>query len=248
MDFTNRVALVTGGGAGIGLELARSLVAAGAQVIVCGRDAARLAAAQAMLPELQTIRCDLADRGDTERLAAEIQRRHDHLDLLIHNAAIQQAIDFTGRPGAEAAALAEREIAINLTAPIRLTAWLLPLLQRAGDARIVHIGSALGIAPKRSAPVYGAAKAALRNFGIALDYQLADAGGAVKVQHVLLPLVKTAMTAGRGKGKISAATAARGILEGITAGTTEIRVGKAKLLPWLARIAPNLLAQLMRDN
>jgi len=49
MQFTDKIALVTGGTSGIGLATARSLAAAGAQVVVAGRDAARLAEAEAVL-------------------------------------------------------------------------------------------------------------------------------------------------------------------------------------------------------
>jgi uncharacterized oxidoreductase len=68
--------LITGGGSGIGLALAHALLDAGNQVVVCGRDAAKLAAARAATPGLLTFTCDVTDAADRHALAAMIRSRH----------------------------------------------------------------------------------------------------------------------------------------------------------------------------
>lgn len=112
------IILATGGGSGIGLELARQLVALGNTVIICGRDAGRLAEA-ARLTGAQAIAGDVTVAEDQERILSEIQAQHGRLDLLINNAGIFLAYDFRTDPGT--LKNIEREIAINATAPLTLT-------------------------------------------------------------------------------------------------------------------------------
>lgn len=71
MDLTSKIVLVTGGGSGIGLELARQLTALGNTVIICGRDADRLAEA-ARLTGTQAIAGDVTVAEDQERILSDI--------------------------------------------------------------------------------------------------------------------------------------------------------------------------------
>ena len=112
--------------------------------------------------------------------------------------------------------------------------------------RSVNIGSGLGFAPKRAAPVYCATKAALAMWSRALRLQAADDG--VRVVQVVLPLVDTAMTAGRGANKIDAMTAARAVARGLERDRDDIFVGKARLLPFMNRLAPGVLAHALRET
>src|SRR5262247_250611 len=88
----NRVAVVTGGSSGIGLETARILLQAGARVAICGRDAARLDTAvsalalQAAPDRLFAQACDVLDAGEMERFAAAVASRFGAADVLINNA------------------------------------------------------------------------------------------------------------------------------------------------------------------
>lgn len=71
-------------------------------------------------------------------------------------------------------------------------------------------------------------------------------GEPVRVVEVVMPLVDTRMTAGRGSGKLSAAQAAQQLIEGLLAGKTDVRIGKARLLPWLHRWAPGVLTRILQ--
>lgn len=105
--------------------------------------------------------------------------------------------------------------------------------------------SALALVPKRSAPVYCATKAALRSFTRSLRCQLA--GTPVRVVEVLPPLVDTAMTAGRGRGKLAPDVVARAIVRSLEGGGDEVRIGKTKWLFAAHRLSPALAGRLMRD-
>ncbi len=102
------------------------------------------------------------------------------------------------------------------------------------------------MAPKASAPVYCATKAGLRSFTKALRYQCQRAAPHVTVVEALPPMVDTAMTHGRGRGKISPERAAEEIVRGLDTGRTEIYVGKSKLLRVINRVAPSAAEAVMR--
>ena len=249
MRIEGQRALITGGSAGIGLALARELLAGGARVAVCGRDPARLAAAEKAAPGMITLQADVGEDDDLARLAAAAEERLDGLSLLVNNAGIQyQTLFPKDDPGIVFTRL-EREFAVNLTGLIKLTTLCLPTLARAGEAAVVNVSSGLALVPKASAPVYCASKAALHSFSKALRYQLEDHCPSVKLFEVLPPMVDTAMTAGRGrpKDKITPEQVARETLAGLRRDRYEILVGKTKLLHWVNRIAPSLAERILRD-
>ena len=119
---------------------------------------------------------------------------------------------------------------------------------------VVFVTSGLALAPKKTAAGYGAAKAGLRTFAKALRYQLDDAaragGPRVRVVDAMLPLVDTAMTAGRATrlAKISPEQAAAEIAAGLEAGRDEIHVAKAALFARLHRWAPRVAERMLRDG
>src|SRR5690606_27083328 len=123
-----------------------------------------------------------------------------------------------------------------------LTEILLPHMARPGGT-ICFLTSVLAYAPKNSAPVYCASKAGLRSFALALRRQLAPQG--LRVVEIVPPLVATAMTGGRGRGKIPPEKAARAVLAGLAAGSDRIAIGKAGPALFLDRWAPRLLARMM---
>lgn len=175
-DIEGKVALVTGGTAGIGLMIARALVRRGARTYVTGRDQAR---ADEVAAELSGggscfgIAVDLADAEGPWRLAEALGAREDRLDLLVNNAGASEvsAIDD--------ASLADWDhvMGVNLRAPFFLVQQLLPLLRaaaaRRGPARIVNIGSIGGLhVPNWEAFPYGASKAAIHHLTRALAKRL----------------------------------------------------------------------------
>lgn len=249
MQLQARRVLITGGSAGIGEALVDQCVAAGAQVILVARDAARAQAVLVRHPgRVGFLQADLARPDEAQRVVAEVSARWPDLAVLINNAGVQVNLPATGVGDDGRLAELRDEIAINLTAPVALCLGLMPLLARQPQAAIVNIASALAIAPKRSAPVYCATKAGLRGFTRALRYRCEDAAPHLRVVDVILPLVATRMTEGRGSGKMPPAEAARAILDGLRRGSDEVWVGKSQALRLIHRFAPGLAARMLRNG
>lgn len=129
-----------------------------------------------------------------------------------------------------------------------LSTGLLPHLRQLPCAAIVNITSGLALAPKRSAPVYCATKAAVRAFTRALRYQCQDAAPHIRVIDTVMALVDTDMTQGRGGSKISAAEAATAVITGMRRGADEISVGNVKLLRTIMRLSPTLGYRMVRNG
>lgn len=239
--------LITGGSSGIGLALAETWSARGARIVVCGRDAGRLAAAARRVPGLHTVQADLATADGCARLAEDVTRLAPSLSVLVNNAAVQHPADWLHGHRPEQAAQAEEEIALNIGALVALTHALLPRLRAAPEAAVVNLSSGLALAPKKSSPVYCASKAFVSSFTRALRYQCEDAAPHLRVVEVLPPVVDTPMTAGRGRAKLAPATVAKAILDGLARDRPVIDVGAVGLLRALHRLSPALAFRLTRN-
>jgi uncharacterized oxidoreductase len=184
MQLSGRTILLTGGSSGIGLALAHRLVAAGNTVIVTGRRAAALDEVRRALPAVTTLVSNIGDPGDRARLAAEVTARFPALDVVIHNAGIQRAVDLLH---AEPWDQTREEIAINLEGPIHLTSLLLPHLLGRPHAALINVSSGLAFAPLARVPVYSATKAAVHSYTQSLRHQLRDTS--VEVIEIIPPAV-----------------------------------------------------------
>jgi uncharacterized oxidoreductase len=246
MKPSGHTVLITGGASGIGLALTEQFVRHGNKVIVAGRSESKLSEVKSRYPEVHIIRCDISQEGDINRLVKWLSEEHPDLSVLINNAGIQHNYAFNDWKALDTDGKIKEETEINLIAPIRLIARLLPLLSRHQEAAIVNISSGLGIAPKKSAPVYCATKAGLHIFTKALRYQLESTP--VKVFEIIPPIVDTAMTSGRGRGKISADQLAAEFWRSYRRDRLEIAIGKVKLLTWLNRLAPGVAEAILKNS
>ncbi|MFD3163601.1 SDR family oxidoreductase [Herpetosiphon sp. NSE202] len=238
MQTTGHTALITGGAAGIGRALALRFAKAGNQVIAVGRDAQKLAELKALQPTISTIQADLAQASERQRLADQVPA----ISILINNAGVQYHGDLVEQQSAHVDR--DQEIAINLTAPIDLIQRFLPKLQQQPEAAIINVSSGLALVPKQQAPIYCATKAGIHMFTKALRWQLEQTQ--VRVFEIIPPLVDTAMTAGRGKGKISPEALVEEFWRGFANNTYQLAIGKVKLLIQLQRFLPALADRLMR--
>ncbi|WP_165944330.1 SDR family NAD(P)-dependent oxidoreductase [Micromonospora sp. KC213] len=249
MKLENRTVLLTGAGRGIGRELTRQLIAAGAEVIAVGRDRDHLAALVADHGNrVHPWPVDLTDAGAVDVLVSEVTVRHPNLSAVINNAGVQTLTDLLHDDAQTLSQTLRREIAVNLDAVIALSIGLLPHLRQQHSAAIVNVTSGLALAPKRSAPVYCATKAAVRTFTRGLRYQCRTAAPTVRVTDAVMALVDTDMTRGRGRGKISARAAASEVIDGMRRGRDEIYIGNVKVLRALMRISPALGYRILRDG
>ncbi len=156
-NTTERVALVTGGSAGLGLALTRALAAQGWAVITDGRHAEKFKEAE--LPEGVTVVVgDLTDAGHRERLLAEVTSR-DRLDLLVHNASTLGPLPMRPLTDVDVADL-QHVWRTNIGGPLVLTSMLLPWLEQV-DGVLVSISSDAAVNHYEGWGLYGASKAAL---------------------------------------------------------------------------------------
>lgn len=188
-DLSGRAAVVTGANGGLGLESARALAAAGAEVVIAARNQEK---AERALEEirsgqpgarLELIPLDLGSQDSVREAAGRIAALHPRLDLLINNAGVM------GIPERETADGYEMQFGTNHLGHWTLTALLMPALLAADAARIVTVTSTahhMGRAVNPGNPhlrgnygpwkAYGQSKLANFHFGIGLHRELKRAG------------------------------------------------------------------------
>ncbi len=178
--------LLTGAAGGIGGELARSLAASGARLLLAGRDQAALQALASSLggPErATTCAADLREEASLLRLATTAAAWG--CNVVVHAA---------GRPAFGAAPLPAAQLRevldTNLLAPMLLTQALLPHLQAQPAAQVLFVGSVLGSLGVPGFAAYGATKGGLRAYAQALRRELG--GGPVRVQLLAPRATRTA--------------------------------------------------------
>lgn len=249
MELFDARVLVSGGTSGIGAALVQSLTAAGARVVTCGRDADRCTALAARHPDVTVLRSDLSEVGAPRRVVKDAAAALGGLDVVVNNAAVQVHDSYVApSPGIDLRIA--QELAVNLRAPLEITAAALPLLSRSDRGALVFVTSGLAVFPKKTAPVYCATKAALRTFATAVRYQVADEAPGVRVIDVVLPLVDTPMTAGRSDdaGKQSPDDVAARIVRVLSGSRQTVRIGKARILPVFERLAPSVGRRILRNG
>ena len=204
-DTKKKVALVTGGNKGIGLETARQLGKLGILVLIGSRDLAKGEAAAAELKkdgvDARAVKLDVDNSADYEAVKKLIEKDYGVLDILINNAGIM--ID--SRKGNETSKTSQdilrKTFNTNFFAAVGLTQTLLPLLKKSLGGRIVNLSSILGSQTLHATPgspiyeaktfAYDASKAALNSFTIHLAHELKDTK--VKVNSAHPGWVKTEM-------------------------------------------------------
>lgn len=244
MKLTNKTILITGGTSGVGLALLHSLHGQGNRLVVVGRNEKRMVELRDGYPDVVFLMYNLAVPSEVADLIQTIQQRFPDCSVLINNAGVQ--FNYLLGDDASGQSRVGSEIQVNLTAAIQLCDALIPQLRQQSEAAIVNITSGLGISPKRSAPVYSATKAGLQVFTKALRYQLE--GSVVQVVDVVLPLVDTPMTAGRGKGKMSPEQVADELIQGVERGRSVVNVGKVKLFRMIHRLTPGIADRLLKHG
>jgi gluconate 5-dehydrogenase len=175
-DLSGRVALVTGGCRGLGFAIARGLAAAGAHVVVNGRDARALADTVERLGvdghRVTTARFDVTDTTAVREGVAGIAASAGHVDILVNNAGIQRRhalVDFPKQDWDDI-------IATNLTAPHVVAQAVLPAMIERRRGKIVHIASLLSEFARPGVVPYTAAKGGLRQLTRGMAVELAPHG------------------------------------------------------------------------
>ncbi|MBO2010088.1 SDR family oxidoreductase [Hymenobacter negativus] len=236
MNISNQTVLVTGGGSGIGLAIAKMLIEKGNRVIIVGRNEAKLRAAAGQLPGVSIIAADINNTADVARLVQQVQADFSDLSVLINNAGQASAYQLTA--GADAFSKASAEIATNYLAMIQLTELLLPVLSAQPEAAIVNVSSIVAYAPSSAVPTYSASKAAVHSYTQALRHTLKSTS--VRVIELMPPLVNTEFsTEIGGANGIPPQQVAEELLTGLANGDDEIRVGQTAQFYEFQRTSPS---------
>lgn len=189
-SLANQVAVITGGGSGIGKAIAIGLAAEGALPVLIGRDTTKLQAVaeivRADAPGVRYYAADLSAPAQIKELAKKIERETERIDILVHSAGIIEL-------GSFAEALFEdldSQYQVNVRAPYVLTQVLLSNL-RAHRGQIVFINSSAGLSAKANMGQYAASKHALRGIADSLRDEVNSDG--VRVLSVFLGRTNTPM-------------------------------------------------------
>ena len=192
MTENGRVALVSGGNRGIGLEICRQLAERGIAVILGSRDEeSGRAAAEGLSGDVVVRQLDVTDEGSVARLAASVEGEFGRLDILVNNAGISND---DGQRGMNADLDRVREaLEANLFGAWRLCEMAIPLMQRHGYGRIVNVSSGMGALEDMGggSPGYRVSKTALNALTRILASELRGSG--ILVNSVCPGWVQTEM-------------------------------------------------------
>lgn len=185
IDYAGRAVVVTGGTRGIGAGIARAFLAAGADVLVCGRTAPGDGLPAAGGHTAAFTRADVRDPAQAQQVVSEAAGSFGRLDVVVNNAG--------GSPYADAATASPRFhakiIELNLVAPLHVSQAANAVMQEQPDGgSIVMIGSVSGVRPSPGTAAYGAAKAGLHSLAASLA---AEWGPKVRVNSVVAGPVAT---------------------------------------------------------
>jgi uncharacterized oxidoreductase len=185
MQMKGNTILITGGGSGIGRGLAEAFLAGGNKVIIAGRRKKMLDEVAAVNPGMKSVTLDIESADAIRGFAEQVKREYPALNVVIHNAGIMRPESMRAGHVADAEAI----IKTNLLGPIRLTAALLPLIERQPKAVIMTVSSGLAFVPMAITPTYCATKAAIHSYTQSLRYQLKSTS--IQVLELIPPYVQT---------------------------------------------------------
>jgi NAD(P)-dependent dehydrogenase (short-subunit alcohol dehydrogenase family) len=211
MKIENSIALVTGSNRGIGLALAKALLAAGARKVYAGaRDPGSVT-----LPGVTPLRLDVTN---AEQVAAAAREAGD-VSLVINNAGIASATQILA---ADAEAQLRKELDTNVLGLLHVSRAFAPVLARQGGGALVNILSVVSWISSPLLATYAVSKSAAWSVTNALRNELRAQHTQVVGAH--FGFVDTDLTAGIDQPKLPAAHVAKAILDGIAAGREEIVV------------------------
>lgn len=192
-----RIAAVTGGGHGIGREIARQLAAAGARVAIGDRDLdAAKAAAEELPGEIAAFELDVTDTDSFSAFLAAVEDQLGPIDVLVNNAGVMWVGPFDTEPDTAA----QRQVDVNLHGVIRGVKLMAPAMRERGHGQIITIASgASKLAPAGEA-TYAATKHAVYGYLNAVRTELHGSG--VQLSVVMPGVVETELAAGTVTGPV----------------------------------------------
>src|SRR5215467_14061878 len=190
MRLSGKVAIITGGGSGIGKAIAQAFVREGAKVVIAGRDGKKLERAAAEIgADCLAAAADVSNAGSVEKLVSATLDRFKRINVLVNNAAVLL-------PGT-AESLSEEDFDQTFNVNVRglwlLSRAVLPQMRAAGGGSIINIGSVLSMLGARNRVAYAASKGAVLAMtrAMALDH----AAEKIRVNCICPGIVDTEMVA-----------------------------------------------------
>ena len=184
-----RIAIITGGGSGIGLAIAEKFIGDGIQTVLVGRDQNKLDAAKEKLGDLCFVNtCDLSDLPAIPGLIRSIVEQHGQIDILVNNAGINMKKDFTEVTDEEF----QRIITTNLTSVFALSREVVKQMLEQGHGSIINISSMAAQYGLPRVIAYSASKTAIDGLTRAMAVELSAKG--IRVNAIAPGFIVTAMT------------------------------------------------------
>lgn len=201
-----KVAFITGGNKGLGLETARQLGKLGIRVVIGSRDLSNGKSAVEKLKadgvDAEAVKFDITQAADYKEVYKHLEQKYGKLDILVNNAGVSKE-NFMGgnQTSSTSAEVLHETFDTNFFGVVQLTQTLLPLIRKAPAGRIVNLSSILGSLALHADPnspiynakafAYDASKAALNSFTVHLAHELKDTK--IKVNSAHPGWVKTDM-------------------------------------------------------
>jgi 3-oxoacyl-[acyl-carrier protein] reductase len=192
-ELEGQVALVTGGGRGIGRNVALELAAAGAKVAVAARTAGEIEQTADEIGGL-ALECDVSDRAAVERMVEQVESAYGRIDLLVANAGT--SVDEHGAAWELDPDRWWHVFEVNVLGVYHCCRTVIPGMLERGAGRIVNVASGAAYLPGVASTAYSASKAAVHRFSETLARQLEPHG--IPVFSISPGLVRTRMTDGFG--------------------------------------------------
>lgn len=186
----NKVAIVTGGGSGIGLAIAEKLVGNGITTIIIGRDEAKLTAAREQLGErCVPVQGDLNDLSSIPGLVEGIFKKYGQIDILVNNAGINMKKEFTEVTDEEF----QKILLTNVTAAFAITREVVKCMLQKGRGSIINISSMASQYGIPKVIAYTASKSAIEGMTRAMAVELSPKG--IRVNCIAPGFIATDMSA-----------------------------------------------------
>lgn len=247
MELKGSTILITGGTSGIGLEFVKQLTKKEVKnIIITGRDPEKLDKAKKQFPNIYTFQSDVSKPKEIEKLYIEVTQQFPELNIIINNAGIMRNLDL--QDTSMDLENITREIAINLSGPIRMVHQFLPHLKTKKSAAIVNVSSGLAFVPFPISPIYSATKAGIHSYTQVLRLQLKNSN--IKVFELAPPSTETPLgDAFEGlidpKQNMKVDKMVQIAIEGLLKNNFEIKPGLARVLKFMSRVAPNFILNVM---